>query len=44
VIRERNGRTIPAVFRSEAAATSFIKSRVVTGTTIHADEASGWND
>jgi transposase-like protein len=44
VIRERNGRTIPAVFKSEAAATSFIKSRVAAGTTIHADEASGWND
>jgi len=44
VIRERNGRTIPAVFKSEAAATAFIKSRVERGTVIHADEASSWND
>ena len=44
VIRERNGRTVPAVFKSEAAATAFIKSRVARGTTIHADEASSWNE
>lgn len=44
VIRERNGRTIPAVFKTEAAATAFIKSRVEKGTVIHADEASSWNE
>jgi transposase-like protein len=44
VIRERNGRTLPAVFKSEAAATSFIRSRVEKGTVIQADEAGGWND
>lgn len=43
-IRERNGRTVTAVFESEAAATSFIKSRVEHGTEIHVDEASSWND
>jgi transposase-like protein len=44
VIRERNGRTVPSVFKSEAAATAFIKSRVARGTVIHADEASSWNE
>jgi hypothetical protein len=28
VIRERNGNSLPAVFRSEGAALSFIKARV----------------
>jgi hypothetical protein len=43
VIRERNGNSLPAVFRSEGAALSFIKARVVKGTVVHADEASAWN-
>jgi transposase-like protein len=44
VIRERNGRTLPGVFASEAAALNFIRERVAKGTTLHADEAGGWND
>jgi len=44
VIREREGRTLPAVFKSESAALSFITSRVARGTEIQADEAGGWND
>ncbi|MCW3474418.1 IS1595 family transposase [Limobrevibacterium gyesilva] len=44
VIRERGGRTLPAVFRSEAAALGFIASRVGKGTEIQADEAGSWND
>jgi len=44
VIRERGGRTLPAVFRSESAALSFITSRVDRNTVIQADEAGGWND
>ena len=44
VIRERDGRTLPGVFANEAAALNFIRSRVVTGTTLHADEAGAWND
>jgi hypothetical protein len=44
VIRERNGNTLPAVFRSEGAALSFIKSRIAKGTTINADESSAWNE
>jgi transposase-like protein len=44
VIRERNGRTLPGVFPTEAAALNFIRARVAKGTTIHADEAGAWND
>jgi hypothetical protein len=44
VIRERDGNSLPAVFRSEGGALSFIKARVAKGTTIHADEAGAWND
>ncbi len=44
VIREREGRTLPQVFKSESAALSFITSRVARGTEIQADEAGGWND
>lgn len=43
VIRERGGRTLPAVFKAEAEAVSWIKSRVHTDTAIMADEAPGWN-
>jgi len=44
IVRERNGRSLPAVFRSEGAALSWIKSRINRGTIVNADEASGWND
>lgn len=44
VIREREGRTVPAVFKTEAASLGFITSRVAKGTEIVADEAGGWND
>jgi transposase-like protein len=43
VIRERDGRTVPAVFKSEGASLAFIKSRVEGGTTIQADEAGSWD-
>ena len=43
VVRERAGSTLPAVFKSEAAAQSWIASRVAKGTTIVADEAGSWN-
>ncbi len=43
VIRERDGKTVPAVFNSEAASLAFIRSRVAKGTTIQADEANGWD-
>ena len=44
VMRERDGRTLPAVFRSESAALSFITGRVLPGTSLMADEAASWND
>lgn len=44
VMRERGGRTLPAVFRSESAALGFIASRVARGTRLMADEAGSWND
>jgi transposase-like protein len=44
IVRERNGNSIPAVFKSEGAALAWIKSRIEIGTVVNADEASGWND
>ena len=43
IVRERNGNSISAVFKSESAATSWIKSRINRGTVVNADEANGWN-
>ncbi len=42
IVRERGGNSLPAVFRTEGAALSFIKARVAKGTVINADEASSW--
>jgi transposase-like protein len=44
VVREREGRTLPAVFKSESAALGFIVNRVAKGTELVADEANSWND
>ena len=44
VIRERGGNTLPAVFTSETAALSFIRSRIAKGTVVHADKSASWND
>ena len=44
IVRERDGKTLPAVFKSEGAALSWIKSRVDDGTILNADEAPAWND
>jgi transposase-like protein len=44
VMRERDGRTLPAVFKSESAALGFIAYRAATGTKLMADEAASWND
>lgn len=43
IVRERNGRSLPAVFKSESAALAWIKSRVEPGTLVNADEAPAWN-
>jgi transposase-like protein len=44
VMRERDGRTLPSVHRSESSALSFIAARALPGTSIMADEAPSWND
>jgi ISXO2-like transposase domain len=44
VVRERHGQSLPAVFKNEADALAFIRSRVYRGTTLYADEAGSWND
>lgn len=44
IIRERDGHTLPGVFRSERDALSFIRNRVMAGTEIMADESHAWND
>ena len=42
VVRERDGSSLPAVFRSESHALDFIRHRVAKGTTINVDEAGSW--
>jgi ISXO2-like transposase domain len=44
VMRERDGRTLPAVFPSESSALAFIAARALPGTSLMADEAASWND
>ena len=44
IVRERDGSSLPAVFASEGAALSWIKSRINLGTVVNADDAHGWND
>jgi hypothetical protein len=44
VARERGGRTLPAVFKSESSALGWIASRVAPQTRLMADEAPSWND
>ena len=39
IIRERDGNSLPAVFRTEGAGLSFIKARIAKGTVVNADEA-----
>ena len=43
IMRERGGITLPFVFRSEAAGVQAIAARVRPDSTIHADEARGWD-
>jgi transposase-like protein len=43
IIREHGGDSLPAVFRTEAAAANFIRSHVKPGTIVNADEASSWD-
>ncbi|TAL78091.1 MAG: IS1595 family transposase [Beijerinckiaceae bacterium] len=43
IMREREGRTLPFVFHSEAASLTTIEARVDAAATIHADEAAHWD-
>lgn len=43
IVRERNGNSVPAVFRTEGQALSWIKSRIEPGTIVNADEAAAWD-
>ena len=43
VARERQGRTITTVAKSEAAGVAFARKSIATGSTVHADEASHWD-
>lgn len=44
VMRERGGRTIPHVFKSEDDSVPTIRDRVLPGSTVYADEASVWDE
>jgi transposase-like protein len=43
IMRERDGRSLPFVVRSEGDAVPIVRDRVGTLATIHADEGSGWD-
>jgi transposase-like protein len=43
IIREHGGDSLPAVFKSEGAAKSFIAKHLKPGTVVNADEASSWD-
>lgn len=43
VMRERGGRTLPFVTRKESEGVRIVRERVALGSTIHADESSGWD-
>lgn len=44
VMRQRGGPTVPIVTMHEAEAVPVIRHRVAGGSTVHADEASAWDD
>ena len=44
IVRERNGDSVPAVFKSESAATPWINTRIAKATLVNADESGAWND
>ena len=43
IMRERQGRTLPFVFKSEDQSLPTIHNYIAEGSTIHADEASHWD-
>src|SRR6202162_2591262 len=44
VVRERGGNSVPAVFKSENQAMSFLRAHVAKGTVLNADEAGSWEE
>lgn len=44
IVRERGGNSVPAVFKSEAKAMSFLRAHVAKGTILNADEAGSWDE
>ena len=44
VVRERGGKSYTQVFRTEDQSVEMIRSRVEAGSTVYADEASGWDE
>jgi transposase-like protein len=43
IMRERKGKSLPFVVKSEAASVPLIEKRVETGTTVYADDNSAWD-
>jgi transposase-like protein len=43
IVRERNGNSVPAVFKSEGQALAFVKARIAKGTIVNADDSPNWN-
>jgi transposase-like protein len=43
IMREREGRTLPYVFKSEAESVPTLESRIDPNATVHADEAAHWD-
>ena len=43
IMRERDGRSLPFVAKSEASAVPTIVANIEPGSTVYADEASAWN-
>ena len=43
IARERKGRTLTTVTKTEADGVAFVKAMITEGSTVHADEASHWD-
>jgi transposase-like protein len=43
IMREREGRTLPFVFKSEAESVPTLEARIDAAATVHADEATHWD-
>jgi transposase-like protein len=43
IAREKNGKTLPFVFRAEHEAVETLGQRIEIGSTVHADEATHWD-